>query len=190
MAGLGLGIALTVRANLGLGPWDVLHQGIARRTGLGIGVTAIFVGIAVMALAYPLGARISVVTVVNVVLVGLVIDGTLILLPCVDLMVARVAMLMAGVVTGGLGTALYLVPRLGAGPRDGLMTVLAARGPSVRVARTAIELTALGLGMLLGGRVGPGTVVWAFLVGPLIQYGLGWLTPLVHGRDATTGAPF
>ena len=183
MAGLGVGIALTVRAKLGLGPWDVLHQGIAERSGLGIGVAGILAGFAVLLVALPLGAKVGITTLVNVVLVGLVIDGTLAVLPDVSPLPLRWAMLLVGVALGGLGTALYLVPGLGAGPRDGLMTALAARGPSVRLVRTGIELTALALGVLLGGTVGPGTVVWALAVGPVVQQGLVWFTALIRDRD-------
>ena len=186
MAGLGLGIALTVRADLGLGPWDVLHQGIAERTGLGIGVAGILAGMVVLLIAVPLGARVGVTTLVNVVLVGLVVDGSLVVLPEVTGAPLRWALVLAGVALGGLGTALYLVPCLGAGPRDGLMTALAARGPSVRLVRTGIELTALALGVLLGGSIGAGTVVWALAVGPVVQQGLAWFTPLVRGRGLST----
>ena len=183
MVALGLGIALTVRAELGLGPWDVLHQGIAERTGLGIGVAGILVGFVVLLVAVPLGARVGVATFINVVLVGLVIDGTLAVVPDVHWLPLRWGLLLAGVVSGGLGTALYLVPGLGAGPRDGLMTALAARGPSVRLVRTGIELTALLLGVVLGGSVGAGTVVWALAVGPVVQQGLVWCTTLVRGDE-------
>ena len=183
MVGLGVGVALTVRAELGLGPWDVLHQGVAQRTGIGIGIAGILVGFAVLAISFPLGARIGVATVVNVVFVGLVIEATLAVVPDVEHLPTRWALLLAGVAGGGLGTALYLVPRLGAGPRDGLMTALAARGPSVRLVRTGIELSALAIGLLLGGTVGVGTVVWAVLVGPVIQQGLVWCTRLVRGDD-------
>lgn len=190
MAGLGVGIALTVRADLGLGPWDVLHQGVAERTGIGIGVANIAVGFVVLLLSVPLGSRVGIATLINVLLVGVVVEGTLALLPEVSWLPLRWAMLLAGVACGGLGTALYLVPRLGAGPRDGLMTALAARGPSIRLVRTGIELTALALGIALGGTVGAGTVVWALAVGPVVQQGLAWWTTLVRRSDlAPTPAP-
>lgn len=189
MTGLGLGIALTVRADLGLGPWDVLHQGIAERAGVGIGVAGILAGVAVLLVALPLGAQIGIATLINVVLVGLVVDGTLAVLPEVEAVPLRWAMLATGVICGGLGTALYLVPRLGAGPRDGLMTALAARGPSIRLVRTGIELTALALGLLLGGTVGAGTLAWALGVGPVVQQGLVWWTALVHGRHLPVPSP-
>ncbi len=140
----------------------------------------------VLLVAVPLGAKVGVATLVNVVFVGLVIDGALAVLPEVHLIPLRVVLLAVGVASGGLGTALYLVPRLGAGPRDGLMTALAARGPSVRLVRTGIELTALALGVILGGTVGIGTVVWALAVGPVVQQGLVWCTTLVRGRGAPT----
>ena len=155
-------------------PWAVLGM-----AGLG----GILAGFAVLLVALPLGAKVGITTLVNVVLVGLVIDGTLAVLPDVSPLPLRWAMLLVGVALGGLGTALYLVPGLGAGPRDGLMTALAARGPSVRLVRTGIELTALALGVLLGGTVGPGTVVWALAVGPVVQQGLVWFTALIRDRD-------
>ncbi|MEO5679340.1 MAG: hypothetical protein ABIS47_06705, partial [Acidimicrobiales bacterium] len=133
-------------------------------------------------------AQVGVATFLNVVLVGLVVDGTLAVLPEVESLPARWALLLAGVASGGLGTALYLVPRLGAGPRDGLMTALAARGLSVRLVRTGIELSALAVGILLGGTVGVGTVLWAVLVGPVVQQGLLWWTRVVRAGDVSVPA--
>jgi uncharacterized membrane protein YczE len=172
----GAGIALIVRSDLGLGPWDILHQGIAERTGIPMGMVVIVVGVVVLASWVPLRQRLGVGTVINVVLVGTVLDLSLAVLPEVEGLVARVAFLIGGTVAVGLGSGLYLGAGLGPGPRDGLMTALAARGPSVRLVRTGIELSALALGWLLGGTVGIGTVVFALAIGPLVQLFLARFT--------------
>jgi uncharacterized membrane protein YczE len=175
---LGVGVALMVLARLGLAPWDVLHQGISTRTGMPIGTVGILVGIVVLAAWIPLKQPYGIGTLVNVVLVGVSVDGALALAPSPPHYIAvRAACLIAGVVTFSLGTALYVGAGLGPGPRDGLMTALSARrNQPVGGVRTAIELTVLLGGWLLGGRVGVGTVLFAFAVGPLLQRFLGSLT--------------
>ena len=184
----GFGLALGVRADLGLGPWDVLHQGISEDTGVPMGVVVIAVGIAVLLAWVPLRQRLGVGTVLNVFIVGAVLDLSLAVLPQVHGLAGRWAVMVAGVVAAGLGSGLYLGAGLGPGPRDGLMTALAARGPSIRLVRTAIELSALALGWLLGGTVGIGTVVFALAIGPLVQLFLHRFT-LKDGRpQATTAA--
>lgn len=174
---LGVGIALMVLADLGLSPWDVLHQGVSKRTGIPIGAVGIVVGLGVLAAWIPLKVRLRLGTAVNVVVVGLTVDGTLAFFPEPHDAAARAACLLAGVVLCGLGTSLYIGAGMGTGPRDGLMTALAARTRrSIRLVRTGIELTALGIGAVLGGSVGIGTVVFALAIGPLIQLFLGYLT--------------
>lgn len=172
----GVGLALLVLANLGLGPWEALHQGLSERTGIPIGTVGILVGLLVLLGWIPLRQRPGIGTLCNVVLIGLVIDATLALSPEPEALVPRVACLAAGMVLMGLGSGLYIGAGLGPGPRDGLMTGLAARGHSLRLARTVIELAALGAGWLLGGSVGVGTVVFALGIGPLVQVFLGRLT--------------
>ncbi len=172
----GVGIALVVRSDLGLGPWDVLHQGIAERTGVPMGMVVIAVGVVVLALWLPLRQRLGVGTVINVLVVGTVLDLSLAVLPDAHGLVLRSALLVAGVVAVGLGSGLYLGTGLGPGPRDGVMTSLATRGPSIRLVRTGIELSALALGWMLGGTVGIGTVVFALAIGPLVQLFLGRFT--------------
>ncbi|MBA3339668.1 MAG: hypothetical protein H0T54_07995 [Geodermatophilaceae bacterium] len=163
----GASVALLVRCNLGLDPWDVLHQGLSEQTGISIGLVVIATSVVVLALWVPLHQRPGVGTLANVVLVGLSLDSTLAFLPTPDELPWRIAFLVAGILGNAIATGLYIGAGLGPGPRDGLMTGLAARGVSIRVARTAIEITVLGLGWLLGGTVGVGTVAYALAIGPL-----------------------
>ena len=165
----GTGVALMVRANLGLDPWDVFHQGLARQFGVSLGAVVIGVAAVVMLAWIPLRERPGLGTLSNVVLVGLVIDAASALLPHPQPWLARAAFLGAGIVAIAVATALYIGAGFGPGPRDGLMTGLARRGLSIRVVRTAIELSVLALGWLLGGTVGIGTVAYAVSIGPLVQ---------------------
>lgn len=165
----GFGIALQVASGLGNDPWDVFHQGLSRGFGLSIGTWIIVVGALVMLLWIPLRQRPGIGTVSNVIFIGVFADLGLILLPHPGTTLARWAYLITAVVAGGVATGCYIGAGLGPGPRDGLMTGLAARGHSIRAVRTAIELTVLGAGWLLGGTVGVGTVLYAISIGPLTQ---------------------
>ncbi len=174
LAACGVGLALMVRARLGLGPWDVLHQGLSTRTGLPIGTLVILVGLVVILGWVPLRQRPGIGTVCNALLIGLVIDAVLAVAP--EGLATRWAFLLAGVALMGLGSGLYIGAGLGPGPRDGLMTGLAARGHSLRLVRTLIELSALAAGWVLGGNVGVGTLLFALGIGPLVQAFLGRMT--------------
>ena len=172
----GVSIAFFVQARLGLDPWDVLHQGISERTGVRIGTVAIVVGLVVLLLWIPLRQRPGLGTLSNVLLVGLTLDLALVLLPEPGPMPLRFGFLVVAIVLNAVATGLYVGAGLGPGPRDGLMTGLAARGHSVRVVRTAIELTVLAAGWLLGGTVGVGTALFALTIGPLVHVLLPRLT--------------
>lgn len=173
----GGGLAFMVRARLGLGPWDVLHQGISEHIGVPIGTVGIGVGVLVMSGWIPLRQRPGIGTILNTVLVGLVIDATMLVVDDIEGLAARWTALLVGLVVAAAGTALYMGAGLGTGPRDGLMTGLSDRtGVSLRAVRTAMEVGALTGGWLLGGQVGVGTVLFAFAIGPLLQYGLGRVT--------------
>jgi uncharacterized membrane protein YczE len=168
-----------VRARLGLGPWEVLHQGISNHTGVPIGTVGIAVGFLVLLGWIPLRQRLGVGTITNVVLIGVTIDVVLAWTDDPVAMWTRVACLVGGVVLMGLGSGLYIGAGLGPGPRDGLMTGISARTDgrhSIRLVRTVIELSALAAGWLLGGNVGVGTVLFAVAIGPLVQLFLGRLT--------------
>ena len=186
----GLGIALMVRAGLGLAPWDVLHQGLSDRSGVAIGTVTILVGVVVLALWIPLRERPGLGTVLNVLVIGLVVDATLAIVEEPSSMAMRVALLVGGVYLFGPGSGLYIGSGLGPGPRDGLMTGWARRGHSVRLVRTAIELSVLAVGFALGGSVGVGTVLFAATVGPNVHWHLDRMTlpPHPEPEDLPPGA--
>jgi uncharacterized membrane protein YczE len=183
---VGLGFALMVEANLGLGPWEVLHQGISNRIGIPIGTVGIFVGLLVLAAWFPLRQRLGIGTVLNVVTIGIVIDLTMLAIPDLSSLLIRWPSLLGGILLVGVGGGLYIGAGLGPGPRDGLMTGLAARGwLSIRAARTLLEVTALTAGWLLGGTVGLGTLLFATGIGPLVQFFLARFTigePVIVSR--------
>jgi len=183
----GVSLGLMVRADLGLGPWDVFHQGVADRIGLSIGLVVNLTAVVVLLLWIPLRQKPGIGTVANVVVVGLVTDGTLWLLPDLDALAPRIALLVAGILANAVATGLYVGAGLGPGPRDGLMTGLAARGHSIRLVRTGIELTVLAIGFLLGGSVGFGTIAYALAIGPLVGVFLPRLT--IAPRTAAEGEP-
>lgn len=167
----GFSMALLVRSELGVMPWDVLHQGIARTVGGSLGGVSIVVGALVLLLWIPLRQRPGVGTLSNVVMIGVSVDASLTLLPRVgDDLVVRSLLVLAGVVLNAVATAAYIGVRLGPGPRDGLMTGLVARtGWSVRLVRTGIEVAVVATGWLLGGTLGAATAVYALAIGPLVQ---------------------
>jgi uncharacterized membrane protein YczE len=168
----GVGIGAMVQADLGLGPWDVLHQGVADRTGISIGVVTVAVGMVVLLGWIPLRERLGVGTVLNAILIGLTVDATLAVLDTPDSLAMRWLLMLAGPVLFALGSGFYIGAGLGPGPRDGLMTGLARRGHPVGVVRLGIEVIVLVIGWMLGGTLGVGTVVFAFGIGPMVHVAL------------------
>jgi uncharacterized membrane protein YczE len=188
----GTSMAMQIRAGLGLNPWDVLHEGLSLRTPLSFGLITAITGAAVLLLWIPLRQRPGIGTVANVVVIAVAVDAVLAVLPAATGWPARVALLVGGVVLNGVATAAYVGARLGPGPRDGLMTGLAARtGRSIRLVRTGLEVVVLATGWLLGGTVGAGTVLYALAIGPLTQLFLPWLAVRAPapGPGAATAAP-
>jgi uncharacterized membrane protein YczE len=181
-----------LESRLGLSPWDVLNQGIDEHSALSFGTANVVVGLAVLLLAWSLGARIGFGTVANAVGIGLAIDA-LLAVDALDRLAAwplpgRVALLLAGIALIGIGSALYIGAAFGAGPRDSLMLVGAARTRQrVGVVRAALELSALAVGWALGGTVGVGTVAFALLVGPSIELSFTLLhrSPLARRAQPT-----
>jgi uncharacterized membrane protein YczE len=163
----GVSTSMLVLATLGLDPWDVLHQGLSRRSGVPIGTVTIIVSVVVLLLWIPLRQRPGVGTIANAVVIGVVVDVVLAVWHPPQTLWLRVLLLVGGVFLNGVATGCYIGAGLGPGPRDGLMTGLASRGHSIRVVRTSIEVAVLVIGFLLGGTVGVGTVLYAVAIGPL-----------------------
>ncbi len=166
----GVGIGLMLQSHLGVPPWDVLHQGLAKRFGLTVGIWSIIVSVLVLLLWLPLRERYGLGTLLNAVIIGLVLDLTSAVVPEATTTTVAWAMLLAGVVIIGVASGLYIGANLGPGPRDGLMTGIARRGPSIRLTRAVIEIAVLTVGWILGGTFGIGTIVFALAIGPLVQY--------------------
>lgn len=173
LAGLllyGVSIAIYVRAGLGLDPWDVFHQGLARHTGVSFGVMIVIVSVIVLGLWIPLRARLGIGTIANAILVGVFADLALGYIGTPHGLATRLPLLVAAVVGNGIATGLYIGSGLGAGPRDGLTMALVARfGWPIRWTRMAIELGVLAIGIALGGTFGVGTVLYALMIGPLMH---------------------
>jgi len=184
----GVSDSLLVLAHLGIDPWDVFHQGLALHTGVPIGTWAILVGIAVLFLWIPLRQRPGLGTLLNVLVVGGVMDLVLAHVAPPTALPARITVLLFGVGLNGVATGWYIGAGLGPGPRDGLMVGLADRGLSIRLVRTFIEMTVLVAGWRLGGNVGWGTLLYAVSIGPLAQIFIPLFTVRTH-QDADSVMP-
>ncbi len=170
LVAFGVGIGLMLQSGLGVPPWDVLHQGLARRFGLTVGVWSIIVSMVVLLLWLPLRERYGLGTVLNAVLIGVVLDLTTALVPPAGSSPVAWIMLLSGVAIIGIASGLYIGANLGPGPRDGLMTGIAKRGPSIRLTRAVLEIGVLTVGWILGGTFGIGTIVFALAIGPLVHF--------------------
>lgn len=183
----GFSIALMVRSHLGLAPWDVLHSGLTGHVPIDIGQALVIVSFVVMLAWIPLREMPGIGTISNALVIGLSTDAFLSLLPPLHSIGVRAGLLAAGIALQGVATAAYIGAQLGRGPRDGLMTGLARRtGRSLRVVRTAMELTVVALGLLLGGVAGVGTIVYAVSIGPLSQALLPPFVVAPHASDVST----
>lgn len=175
----GVSLALMVLGDVGLAPWDVLHSGATRHLPLTLGQAVVLFSFVVLLLWIPLREKPGLGTIANALVVGMSADATLALLDPPAPMAGRIALMVGGVLLCAFATALYIGAQLGRGPRDGLMTGLHRRtGLSLRLVRTGIEGTVVVLGLLLGGVLGIGTVVYALAIGPLAQLMLPWF--LIH----------
>jgi uncharacterized membrane protein YczE len=195
-------IVALLESGLGLAPWDVFHLGIAMHSALTIGTAGIVVGLVVLAIAWALGQAPGFGTLANAIVIGALVE----VFRNIDAverlstggLVIRTALLLAGIVLIGIGSALYIGAGLGAGPRDSLMLALSRRtGARIAVVRSAIEVTVVLIGALLGGTFGVGTAAVAILIGPTVEAGFWGLemtglavrTPASAARGRTAGPP-
>ncbi|WP_188231728.1 MULTISPECIES: hypothetical protein [unclassified Citrobacter] len=186
----GVSTAMFVRADLGADPWNVFHLGVANLLSMNIGLVIIAVGGLVLLAWIPLRQRPGFGTLSNVIMIGLAADAALAVIPGFESLLTRSGLLVAAVILNALATSLYIGAGFGAGPRDGLMTGIHARtGWPVRRIRTAIEVSVLLIGWLLGGTVGVGTVLYALAIGPLIQICLPWFRHQPQSRIRPRNAP-
>jgi uncharacterized protein len=188
------GIVGLLESELGLSPWDVLHQGLAQHSALSYGTANIVVGVAVLGCAWLLGARVGIGTVANASLIGLFIE-VLVRVPAVDAISeeelgVRAVVLVASIALVAVGSAFYLGGDLGAGPRDSLMLVLAFRsGWRIGVVRTLLESSVVVAGAFLGGTIGIGTVAFALLIGPALEASFWLLARTPIAVPAVGSAP-
>lgn len=174
----GVADAFMIEAAVGVDSWTVFAQGISVHTGLSIGLLTNIIGLLVLLLWIPLKQKPGLGTVLNILLVGPGIELGLWLLPTPDAMWLRVAFFVVGLLLLAVASGIYIGANLGPGPRDGLMTGIHSRfGTPLWVGRTAVEVTVLVIGWILGGNVGVGTVAFALLIGPLCNITLPLLDP-------------
>ncbi|MBA7728992.1 hypothetical protein HV169_07810 [Citrobacter freundii] len=186
----GVSTAMFVRADLGADPWNVFHLGVANLLSMNIGLVIIVVGVLVLLAWIPLRQRPGFGTLSNVIMIGLAADVALMVIPGFESLFARSGLLVSAVILNALATSLYIGAGFGAGPRDGLMTGIHARtGWPVRRIRTAIEVSVLLIGWLLGGTLGVGTVLYALAIGPLIQLCLPWFRYQPQSRIRVRNEP-
>ena len=183
----GISIGFLVRSGYGLAPWSVFESGLIRHVPLTLGQAVILVSFALLLLWIPLRETPGLGTVSNAVIIGLAVDATTHVVPAPDPVLLRIVLMVGGVALCGLATAMYIGAQFGRGPRDGLMTGLARRtGRSLRLVRTCLEVVVVLVGLLLGGALGVGTVLYALAIGPLTQLWLPAWT--IHPVERTRGS--
>ena len=169
----GFGEGLLIISTIGASPWNVLHQGLALNLGLSVGTWAFLISLIVLLLWFFLNEKIGMGTILNFVIIAIMIDLTIFLFEAPDLWINQFLLCVVSVLMVGLGSGIYLIARLGPGPRDGLMTGLQKKtGFSIALIRGSIEIIVVSCGWLLGGTVGVGTLLYALGIGPSVALGL------------------
>ena len=175
----GLGETLLVTANIGVSPWFVLHQGLSFKTGYSIGITTFLVSVVVLFFWIPLKQKPGIGTLTNTILISIVVDLAIPHLPNPQEFILQLLQVFIGILIIGIGSGFYLIANLGPGPRDGLMTGIQKKTDlSISLTRTLIELIAVFFGWYLGGIVGIGTIIYALGIGPLVSFGLFFVSKI------------
>jgi uncharacterized protein len=168
-----VGIVMTINANLGLGPWDVFHQGLSKTIGITMGQASIAMGIIIVIINYFVGEKLGWGTLCNMLFIGLFMDILMLnnIIPIYESIILQIIMMLGGMFVIGLASYFYIGAGLGSGPRDGLMVLLTKKtGKSVRFIRNCIEITVFIAGYFLGGFVGIGTIIIALGIGYFVQF--------------------
>lgn len=181
----GLSIALMIQGNLGTGTWAVLDVALAQLSSFTVGTISIFVGFTVLIVALLLREKVGWGTLGNILSIGPWLDLFLWLIPSVkDILFIQIGMLLAGILTQGIASAVYIGVEAGAGPRDSLMLAThRTTGVSLRLARAAVEIVVVLIGWFLGGPVGIGTLASALLIGPSVQWAFKLFKVQTHKSD-------
>jgi uncharacterized membrane protein YczE len=183
LATVAVGVALTIQAELGVAPYDVLSTGIRDTFGVPIGLAAVILPVIFLAIGVALGGKIGPGSILAVALVGPMLGGVLAVLPDVEMMAPRLALFAVGFVVVAVGITLVIVPEIGPGPAELVMLALHDRGHALAPVRTGIEVVSVAGGWVMGGQVGVGTVVFALLIGPALRR-----TLTASGYDAVKAA--
>ena len=169
----GFGEGLLIISTIGASPWNVLHQGLALNLGLSVGSWAFLISLIVLLLWFFLDEKIGMGTLLNFIIIAIMIDMTIYFFKAPELWINQFLLCIVSVLMVGLGSGIYLIARLGPGPRDGLMTGLQKKtGFSIALIRGTIEIVVVSCGWLLGGTIGVGTVLYALGIGPAVAFGL------------------
>lgn len=163
-----LGISITITAQIGYSPWEVFHAGLSKALNIEIGTASILVGLLIGILSLGLGEKIGIGTILNMVLIGLMMNVILgaEILPTSSNLFGGIIILLIGIAIFSLGSYFYISSGFGAGPRDSLMVAVTRITKSpIGICRSGVELTAVLVGWRLGGLIGLGTIISVFSIG-------------------------
>ena len=166
---IGIGVAFNYMANLGLGPWGVLHDGISKTINISYGQAGILTSLISLLLWIPLKQKPGIATIFDAFWIGLTADFIINIIQDPNSLLVQIMYLITGITLIGLGTAIYVGGDLGTGPRDGIMVGLEKRGFKIGTARTLLELAAFTIGFLLGGKIGIASIIIVLSIGRVLQ---------------------